>query len=93
MFFGGDPFEHAHHGRAGGGRGRGPVDNESYYQALGLAKTASDKEIKSAFRKLALQHHPDRGGDPETVSYFYNFKFFLIDLIRCKSTAIVVQRN
>ncbi len=35
------------------------VDYKDYYQILGLPKTATDKEIKSAYRKLARQHHPD----------------------------------
>jgi molecular chaperone DnaJ len=35
-----------------------------YYEALGISKSASADEIKRAYRKLALQHHPDRhGGD------------------------------
>jgi len=33
-----------------------------YYKTLGIAKTASAEEIKKAYRKLALEHHPDRGG-------------------------------
>lgn len=36
---------------------------KNYYDTLGVSETASDKEIKSAFRKLAAQHHPDKGGD------------------------------
>lgn len=69
MFFGGgDPFEQfGGHPGMGGGRGgpSGPVDNEGFYKVLGVAKNADENEIKKAYKKLALKHHPDKGGDPE----------------------------
>ena len=36
-----------------------------HYATLGVAKNASQDEIKKAFRKLASQHHPDKGGDTQ----------------------------
>ncbi|MDL2341698.1 MAG: molecular chaperone DnaJ [Patescibacteria group bacterium] len=34
-----------------------------YYEVLGVSKSASADEVKKAFRKAAIEHHPDRGGD------------------------------
>ncbi|HSW37752.1 MAG TPA: molecular chaperone DnaJ [Candidatus Saccharimonadales bacterium] len=36
-----------------------------YYEVLGVGKAASADEIKKAFRRLAVEHHPDRGGSEE----------------------------
>src|SRR3954465_12490191 len=35
------------------------MEFKDYYATLGVAKTATDKEIKQAFRKLARKYHPD----------------------------------
>lgn len=40
---------------------------KSHYQTLQLPNCASVAEIKTAYRKLALTHHPDRGGDAEKM--------------------------
>lgn len=40
------------------------MDYKDYYAVLGVPRTASQKEIKKSFRKLAREHHPDvKGGD------------------------------
>ena len=42
-----------------------------YYEVLGVAKDADLKTIKSSYRKLAMQHHPDRNpGDPSAEEKF-----------------------
>src|SRR5262252_7748890 len=47
------------------------MEFKDYYSTLGVSKTASDKEIKQAFRKLARKHHPDvNPGDKAAESRF-----------------------
>src|SRR6476659_5886347 len=42
-----------------------------YYEVLGVARTAKDADLKAAFRKLAMQHHPDRNpGDKDCEHRF-----------------------
>mgnify|MGYP005993894223 CR=1 FL=1 len=38
----------------------------SLYSLLGVASDAASEDVKRAYRRLALKHHPDRGGDAET---------------------------
>jgi DnaJ-class molecular chaperone len=37
---------------------------QDYYADLGLTQNATEAEIKTAYRKLVLEHHPDKQGDP-----------------------------
>merc|ERR1719162_2852197 len=52
-------------GGKGGGRGSTNADTTKFYKLLEVEKDASDADIKKAYRKLAVKHHPDKGGDPE----------------------------
>jgi DnaJ-class molecular chaperone len=45
-----------------------PANVNNFYERLGVARCASASEIRSAYRKLALEWHPDvRGNSPETI--------------------------
>ena len=46
------------------------MNNKDYYETLGVSKDASQDEIKSAFRKLAKQYHPDVNKEPGAAEKF-----------------------
>ena len=49
------------------------------YERLGVSKDADTSEIKKAFKKLAMTHHPDKGGDPEEFKKIQHAHEVLID--------------
>ena len=52
---------------------------KDYYKILGIAKGATDEEIKKAYRKMALKYHPDKVGLLWSGwSASYNFNIFPI---------------
>jgi len=57
------------HGFPGGGPGQQPPprpDSDKFYKLLDLDRSASEADIKKAYKKQAMKHHPDRGGDEAT---------------------------
>ncbi|MFA5992065.1 MAG: DnaJ domain-containing protein, partial [Candidatus Doudnabacteria bacterium] len=46
------------------------VNKRDYYEVLGLERSASDEDIKKAFRKMAMKHHPDRNHEEGAADKF-----------------------
>ena len=57
------------------------ADKRDYYEVLGVAKNASDAELKKAYRKLAKKYHPDvNPGDKEALPVSHSLGFLSLSL-------------
>lgn len=63
--------------------------SENHYVVLGVPLTASNKDIRRAWRKLMLEHHPDKGGDHATFIKCKN----AYDVLICSETRRRFDRN
>jgi hypothetical protein len=54
--------------------------DEDYYKLLGVAKNVDNRDIRRAFKKLAVKHHPDKNKVSEQTLY-YEFSLYILPSI------------
>jgi len=55
------------------------MSSKEYYKILGVSDKATTDEINKAYKRAALEHHPDKGGDPENFKRLQKAKETLLD--------------
>ena len=66
------------------------VEAKNYYKILGVKKSASEKEIKKAFREKAKLYHPDKNDSPDAEQKFRDLAEGKILLLFCITLAVLI---
>eukprot|EP00397_Hematodinium_sp_SG-2012_P003391 GEMP01003399.1.p1 GENE.GEMP01003399.1~~GEMP01003399.1.p1 ORF type:complete len:967 (-),score=226.58 GEMP01003399.1:1480-4380(-) len=61
---------------------------EDYYDLLGISRTATEQEIKKAYRRLAIKWHPDKNKDPGSAKMFIKIKKAYETLVNVKKRSM-----
>mmetsp|Transcript_17045 Transcript_17045/g.33330 ORF Transcript_17045/g.33330 Transcript_17045/m.33330 type:complete len:363 (+) Transcript_17045:563-1651(+) len=81
----------------GGGRRRAPpkqeVEEIDLYEVLGLDEDATDKDIKSAYRKLSLKYHPDRNPDNEEAETKFREVSFAYEVLSSEEKRLLFDQG
>lgn len=64
-------------------------------EILGLSQDAPDELIRATYKRMLMEHHPDRGGDPEKFDAVCRARSFLLRKVCpvCDGTKIVRTQN
>ncbi len=67
------------------------MSKRDFYEVLGVQRSASEDEIKRAYRKLAFEHHPDRNPDNPEAEQRFKEAAEAYDVLRAVMTPLAMM--